>query len=75
MTVQEIMSEVRHLSLEDRLHLLELLTHDLHEEWRPEREGASSLASLRGVLKSDEPPPTDAELANVYTAHLLEKYT
>jgi hypothetical protein len=75
MTVQEVMPEVRHLSLEDRLQLLELLTHDLHEEWRPEKEGASSLAGLRGVLKSDDAPPTDAEMANVYTAHLLEKYT
>ncbi len=75
MTVQEVISEVRHLSLEDRLQLLELLTHELRDEWRAEKRGVSSVARLRGVLKSDDPPPTDAELANVYTAHLLEKYT
>jgi hypothetical protein len=75
MTVQEVMSEVRHLSLEDRLQLLELLTDTLREEWRVGSGGASSLARLRGALKSDDSPPTDAELSNIYTNHLLEKYT
>lgn len=75
MTVQDLMSEVRHLSLEERLQLLELLAHTLREEWSPRRGPRSSVARLRGLLKSEGPPPTDAELADAYTDHLLEKYT
>jgi hypothetical protein len=45
MTVQEVMSEVRHLSLEDSQQLLELLAHELREEGHPEKSRASSLAT------------------------------
>jgi hypothetical protein len=75
MTVRDVMAEVGRLSLEDRLELLELLTRTLREEWRSERPTASSLGRLRGLLKSDDPPPSDAELAEIYETHLLEKYT
>jgi hypothetical protein len=94
MTVQDLMSEVLHLSLEERLQLLELLAHSLREEWVPEEEHQPSVARkprafgdaslyradlpqhrLRGLLKADVPPPTDSELADSYTEHLLEKYT
>lgn len=93
MTVEDLMSEVRRLSVEERLHLLELLSHSLHEDWHPARRprppagpeqpefGEPSFLRvkrpqhrLRGLLKSDEPPPTDTELADAYTDHLLEKY-
>jgi len=92
MTVEDLMSEVRHLSVEERLQLLELLSHSLHEDWRPEKtprppagperpeRGEPSLFRvesqyrLRGLLKSNEPPPTSAELAAAYADHLLEKY-
>ncbi|MGH9763281.1 MAG: hypothetical protein ACREDR_13500 [Blastocatellia bacterium] len=73
--VEEVMSEVRQLSREDRLRVLELLTRTLQEESRSENSGESSLAVLRGVLQSDDPPPPDAELADIYTSHLLEKHT
>jgi hypothetical protein len=41
MTVQEVLAEIRQLSVEDRLRVLESLTHSLREEWQgqPRRAG------------------------------------
>jgi hypothetical protein len=75
MTVQEMMAEIRVLPLEDKLELLEALTHALRDEWPPRHNTGPSVSRVRGLLKSDEPPPTDAELTDAYTDYLLEKYT
>ena len=74
MTVQDLVSEARQLSLEERIQLLELLAHTLREEWLPRETPRSSFAHLRGVLKSEAAPPTDEEISDAYTEHLMEKY-
>ena len=74
MTVQEVISEVRHLSFEDRIRLLEFLRQTLSENGVPSGRESSAL-TLRGVLKPDRATPTDEELANIYTDHLLEKHS
>jgi len=75
MTLREVMLEVKHLSLEDRLLLLDLLTQTLRQESDPGKRSTSSLSRLRGLLKSGDSQATDAELADIYSTHLLEKYT
>jgi len=75
MTVQEVIAEIRHFSFEEKLQLLEALTHTLHDEWRPHPRTGSSVSRVRGLLKPDGPPPTDAELTDAYTDYLMEKYT
>jgi len=75
MTVQEIITEIRSLPVEDRLKLLESLAHSLREEWRPKSQAGSSVNRVRGLLKPDGPLPSDAELKEIYPDHLMEKYT
>lgn len=75
MTVQEMMTQIRQLSFEERLELIEFLTHTLRDQYRPALREGSSLARVRGMLKTDAPPPTDDELADAYTDHLMEKYS
>jgi hypothetical protein len=74
MTVQDVMAQIKQLSFEDRLQLLELLAHSVRDEWRPLTRDGSAVSRIRGLLKTDGPPPTDAELAEAYTDHLMEKY-
>ncbi len=38
----------------------------------PDRKGAAK--RLRGLAKTDMPPPTDAEVAVMLEEHLVEKY-
>ncbi|MEW6211691.1 MAG: hypothetical protein AB1631_25250 [Acidobacteriota bacterium] len=75
MTVQEMKIQIRLLSFEERLELLEFLTHALRDQYRPASRKGSSLARVRGILKTEEPTPTDEELADAYTNHLMEKYS
>jgi hypothetical protein len=73
MTVQDVMAEIKQLSLEDRLQLLEWLTRALRDESKRFSRKESSLARVRGLLKTDC-PPTDTELAEEYADYLMEKY-
>ena len=74
MTYQELLSEIRYLPLDERLALLEALTHSLCDELRPVGHARPSASQVRGMLKSDGPLPTDAEISDAYTRYLLEKY-
>jgi hypothetical protein len=73
MTVQEMISEIRQLSFEDRLELLDLLTHTLLEEKRSPKRTGSSLHRVRGLLASDDLPPADVDLREAYTDYLMKK--
>ena len=68
------MSQIKQLSFEDRMELLELLTRDLRDERRPVSGKGPSLARVRGMLRPEGLPPTADELADSYTDYLMEKY-
>lgn len=74
MRVQEMITEIRQLSFEDRLELLDLLTHTLLEEQRSPKRAGSSLHRVRGLLATDDLPPADVELREAYADYLVEKY-
>ena len=75
MTYQELVAEITRLPQEERLGLLEVLTQSLREELAPPGGHGPSLHRVRGMLKPDGPLPTDEELSDAYTRHLIEKYT
>ena len=54
MTVQDVMAQIRQLSFEDRLQLLELLTHSMRDECRVELSGvpARTAEELEADMKS-----------------------
>jgi hypothetical protein len=78
MVYQEIVSEVKRLPLHEQFLLVEELLRGIRKTaqpgTRPKRRRAIPFSQLRGALKPNGPLPTDAELKDAYTGHLLEKY-
>ena len=69
----DLAQQIRDLPREDRLALLRELILSLElEESMFSR--SSSLARVRGLLKSDAPPPTDEQIREIYVRYLIEKY-
>ena len=74
MTYQELVQTIQTLPLAERLSLLEVLAQSLQADIQTENVRTSSLARVRGMLKPDGPAPSDRELKEAYTDHLIEKY-
>ena len=74
MTYTDLVGEIKRLSLDERLALLDVVTRSIREEIsRPEPRGRS-LDRVRGMLKPDA-PWNDDEFSDSYTRYLVEKYT
>ena len=74
MTVQEVITEIRRLPIEDQLELLRLLNESLWGEQRTNSGGGTALNRVRGLLKPDGPSPDGETLRDAYVEHLMEKY-
>lgn len=79
MTLQEMITEIPRLSTRERLLLLEALSRAIRDELegsaRSESTAREALVDrLFGALRTDAPPPTDAEIRDAYTNYLHEKY-
>ena len=74
MTVQEVITEIRRLPVEDQLELLRLLNESLRDEQRTNLDGGTALNRVRGLLKSDSLSPDSETLRDAYVEHLMEKY-
>jgi integrase len=75
MTLQELRNAASKLSVSDRLALVQAIINSLQNELRPRPpvpEG--TLTGLRGLLKTEEPAPTDAEVTTILEDVLAEKY-
>lgn len=76
MSYNDLVSEIKQLSMNERLELLEILVHSLQEDLSPAKpvhEG-SALERVRGILKPDGPMPTDEDVKDAYAEYLAEKY-
>lgn len=74
MTYQELVEEVKQLSRQEQLALLEVLTHTLLDGAPVAPRGTSSAERLLGILKTDAPAPTDEEVKEMYVDYLSQKY-
>lgn len=75
MTWEELRKEAYQLSVSDRLLLVEAIVRSLSNELRPRPEPTEgTLTHLRGILKNDQPSPTDEEVAAIREERLKEKY-
>jgi hypothetical protein len=77
MLYREIMDEAKRLPLNERLRLVEELLRDIRQSERPgprSRRRVRPMSQLRGALKPAGQLPTDADLREMYTEHLLDKY-
>ena len=69
----DLAQQIRDSAREDRLALLRELILSLELE-EPMFSRSSSLARVRGLLKTDAPPPTDDQIRESYVQYLIEKY-
>jgi len=76
MLYQDLVSEIENLSLDKQVSLMEMLFKSIQRRTRPRRTvpAPDSLARVRGMLKPTGPLPSDVELANDYSAYLIQKY-
>ena len=74
MTYQNLISEIKKLSLNERLLLLEVLTRSIRGELVPPKPRSSSVNRVRGMIKPTGPLPSGDELKDAYTHYLIEKY-
>ncbi|NEO58264.1 MAG: hypothetical protein F6K54_37555 [Okeania sp. SIO3B5] len=73
--LQELRKKALNLSVSDRLLLLKAITDSLYRELRPRPElPPDFLDKFRGIAKTDDPPPTDAEVEAMLEERLVEKY-
>lgn len=75
MTYQDLASQIRRLPLQERLELLDVLTHSLKDELELSAPRKSSLERIRGIAKPNGEAPTDSEIRSDYTDYLARKYS
>jgi hypothetical protein len=75
MTQKQLLEEIEHLPLEEKMELLEAISRSVREEMQPRGHRESVVRRLRGIAKPDGPPPSDEEIKEDYTRYLEEKYS
>jgi len=78
MLLQELKEQAYQLSVSDRLALISAIIESLQEPptSRPisQKERSQAINHLRGLLKTDQPAPTDAEVQTLLEERRAEKY-
>jgi len=76
MTYQDIVMEVIHLPIQQRMALIETVIHSMREELTPinGRKNEFSAEYMRGILKPDGPLPSDEALKIDYINYLERRY-
>jgi len=74
MSLQELREQALQLSVSERLALMKTILYSLEEELRPRPNRKGAAQRMRGLLKTDAPPPTDAEVEAMLEERLVEKY-
>lgn len=70
MTAKDLLTEIERLPLDERLYLLEALTHNIRESIQ-----STSLSRVLGMLKADGEVLTDEQVKQDYLDYLDEKYS
>ncbi|MDQ2974325.1 MAG: hypothetical protein M3R69_02795 [Acidobacteriota bacterium] len=75
MTHEELIKEIKLLSLEQQVELLEAISRSVREKLKPPEDRRAIVNRLRGIAKPDGPMPSDEELKEDYVRYLEEKYS
>lgn len=74
MLLQEVKEQVFKLPPSDRLALVSAIIESLQEQPVPRVDRSSAIQRMRGLLKTDQPAPTDEEVAAMLDERRVEKY-
>ncbi|NJL19888.1 MAG: hypothetical protein HC895_02190 [Leptolyngbyaceae cyanobacterium SM1_3_5] len=74
MLLQELQEQVLKLSVSDRLALISAIVTSLQTTLTPQADKKILINQMRSFLKTEQAPPTDAEVQAMLEERLLEKY-
>ena len=74
MLLQEVKEQVFKLPPSDRLALVSAIIESLQEQPVPRVDRSGAIQRMRGLLKTDQPAPTDEEVAAMLDERRVEKY-
>lgn len=74
MSLQKLKEQAFKLLVSDRLSLVSAIIESLQETLSFTPERARTISRMRGLLKTDQPAPTDAEIAAILEERRMEKY-
>lgn len=73
MQLPELKAEILKLPRGDRLSLMVVLAESLQDIDVSNSERSEAIHRMRGLLKTDQPPPTDQQVAAMLEERRLEK--
>lgn len=74
MSLQELQEQVLRLSVSDRLALMSAIVASLQTTLSSQGDKKLLVNQMRGLLKTEQAPPTDIEVKAMLEDHLAEKY-
>lgn len=74
MLSQELKAQIFKLPPSDRLALISAIVESLQGTPVTQPERSSAIRRMRGLLKTDQPAPTDEEVATMLEERRVEKY-
>ncbi|BAZ67807.1 MAG: hypothetical protein C6Y22_09620 [Hapalosiphonaceae cyanobacterium JJU2] len=74
MTLQKLKEEARQLSASDRLELIRAIVESLQDTQSQQPERTQIIKQMKGLLKTDQPAPTDEQVEVMLEERRVEKY-
>ena len=74
MSLQELKEQAFKLSVSDRLALVSAIIDSLQNTLSSQPNRKALIQQMRGLLKTDQLSPTDAQVAEMLQARRVEKY-
>jgi hypothetical protein len=75
MLLQELKNQVRKLPVSDRLELVRSIIDSIQEIPVSNPKQTQAIRRMKGLLKTSQPAPTDAEINIMIEQRRTEKYT
>jgi hypothetical protein len=72
--LQELKKQAYKLSVSDRLELVNAIIQSLQDNNSHQPNRKVLIDQMRGMLKTDQVPPTDVEVEQMLKEHRVEKY-
>ncbi|MBD1838110.1 hypothetical protein H6F78_11430 [Coleofasciculus sp. FACHB-64] len=74
MSLQELKEQAFNLSVSDRLALVNAIIQSLQDTLNPQPNRKTLINQMRGLLKTEQSPLTDAQIQAILEERRVEKY-
>lgn len=74
MSLQELKDQVRQLPMGERLELVHTIIESLQDAPSQQPERSRTIKQMKGLLKTNEPTPTDEQVEAMLEERRVEKY-